>query len=274
MSAASLFREPALDVGAAFARCAGARRRAIAMSHHAKSAHIGSSLSCIEILDAVFAASNLRSGNAAAPERDRIVFSKGHAAMAYYATLEQHGLIDPAMLDRYLEPGTNLWGHVTLTPAVPAIDASSGSLGHGLSIAAGFALAHRLKTRGDLRVFCILSDGECDEGSTWEAVLFAGARALDGLTAIVDYNHIQSLAPVGDVLDLEPFADKWRAFGWMVTRVDGHYWTALSAALARPHPDRPHVILADTVKGKGIPRIENTVASHYKPALACDLLEV
>ena len=254
-------------------RCAAARRRVIAMSYRAKCAHVGSSLSCIEILDAVFECSNLRPDTAAADRRDRIVFSKGHAAMAYYATLEQHDLIDGARLDAYLQPGTTLWGHVTLTPDVPAIDASSGSLGHGLSIAAGFALAHRLHGGAEPRSFCILSDGECDEGSTWEAVLFAGARKLDGLTAVVDYNKIQSLAAVADVLDLEPFADKWLAFGWSVVRLDGHDGMALRAALTAPGDGRPRVILADTVKGKGIPRIENTVASHYKPALQSDLTE-
>lgn len=261
------------DTKAAGQRCAAARRRAIAMSHHANSAHIGSSLSCVEILDAVFAVSNLRPDTAADARRDRIVFSKGHAAMAFYATLEQWGLVGSDRLDVYLRPGTDLWGHVTLTPAVPAIDASSGSLGHGLSIAAGFALGHRLQKRDDLRTFCVLSDGECDEGTTWEAALFAGARKLDRLTAIIDYNHIQSLAPVAEVLDLEPFADKWEAFGWEAVRGDGHDWAALVSMLKKPPRGRPRIVLADTVKGKGIARIENTVASHYKPALACDLAD-
>ncbi len=252
-------------------RCAAARRRVLSMSYHAKSAHLGSSLSVIEILDAVFHAANLRPANASAADRDRIVFSKGHAAMAYYATLEQYGLVDPVLLDDYLQDGTPLWGHVTLTERAPAIDASSGSLGHGLSLAAGFALGHRLKKRDDLRVFCILSDGECDEGSSWEAALFAGARKLDRLTAIVDYNHIQSLGPTREVMDLEPFGDKWRSFGWEAIEVDGHDSSALGRAIAAPTTEKPRVILAHTVKGKGVARIENTVASHYKPALATDL---
>lgn len=258
-------------LGPALLRCAAARRRVISMSWRAKSAHLGSSLSVVEILDAVFSASNLRKANASAKNRDRIVFSKGHAAMAYYATLEQYGLVDPALLDDYLQDGTPLWGHVSLTANVPAIDASSGSLGHGLSLACGFALGHRLKRRDDLRVFCILSDGECDEGSTWEAALFAGARKLGSLTAIVDYNHIQSLAATREVLDLEPFADKWRSFGWDAREIDGHDLAALSRALAAPATEAPRVILAHTVKGKGVPRIENTVESHYRPALETDL---
>jgi len=259
------------DAEAAAARCAAARRRVISMSYNANSAHLGSCLGVVEILDAILAVSDLRPATARAAERDRVILSKGHAAMAYYAALEQYGLVDPALLDVYLQNGTPLWGHVGLTEAAPAIDATSGSLGHGLSLAAGFALGHRLRGRDDLRCFCILSDGECDEGATWEAALFAGARKLSGLTAIVDYNHIQSLAPTKEVMDLEPFADKWRSFGFEAIELDGHDWAALVAALSRPSRGRPRAILAHTVKGKGVARIENTVASHYKPALAADL---
>lgn len=257
---------------AAAERCVAARRRVIRMSHEANSAHLGSSLSCMEILDAVFSSSNITPATASAAARDRVVMSKGHAAMAYYATLEQHGLVDGGHLDRYLKNDSILWGHVTLTPEVGAIDACSGSLGHGLPIASGFALAHRLRSE-DNRVFAILSDGECDEGSTWEAILFAGARKLSRLVAIVDYNHIQSIGTTKEVLDLEPFADKWRAFGWETIETDGHDWQALMRALDAPSNGQPRVILAHTVKGKGIPRIENTVASHYKPALASDLVD-
>jgi transketolase len=244
------------------------------MSYRAQCAHLGSSLSCIEILDAIFAQCAFDSTLAAQQERHRIVFSKGHAAMGFYAVLEQHGLIESALLDEYLRNGSALWGHVTRAVQVPAIDSSTGSLGHGLSLAAGHALAHRLKGRDDLRVFCILSDGECDEGATWEAALFAGARSLAGLTALVDYNHIQSLAPVAETLDLEPFSDKWRAFKWDVSEINGHDSDELAQALAAPHRGRPRMILSHTVKGKGVRRIENTVASHYKPALASDVEEL
>ncbi|MCX7900400.1 MAG: transketolase, partial [Methylocystis sp.] len=132
-------------------RCANARRRVIAMSYAANSAHLGSSLSAIEILDAVMRACDVAPENARATLRDRIVFSKGHAAMAYYATLEQHGLVAPQLLDAYLKNDTPLWGHVTRAPQVPAIDASTGSLGHGLSLAVGYALGHKLKGREDLK---------------------------------------------------------------------------------------------------------------------------
>jgi transketolase len=245
------------------------RKRVAELSHAANSAHFGSSLSCVEILDAILRVSNIRSGNTAAPNRDRLVVSKGHAAMAYYATLAAHGLLQPDLLKDYLGDGTALWGHVTRTPAAPVIDASTGSLGHGLSLGLGFAQAYRLK-KDEATVFCVLSDGELDEGSTWEAALFAGSRQFGNLVAVVDYNKIQSLDRVDNVLPLEPLADKWRAFRWEAEAVDGHDSAALMAALGKPRIGRPRVVIAHTVKGRGVPRIEDTVASHYKAALAED----
>ncbi|MBK4722827.1 transketolase [Azospirillum sp. YIM DDC1] len=249
---------------------AAIRRRIVGLSHQARSAHLGSSLSCVEILNAVLAVSDIRPETASVLERDRMLLSKGHAAMACYSVLEAWGLIDTVHLDRYLKDDTALWGHVTRTDAIPAIDASTGSLGHGLGLATGFALGARLRRWPKARAFCIMSDGECDEGSVWEAALFAGHHRLGGLTAVVDYNKIQSLERCADVMDLEPFADKWRAFRWDVVEVDGHDEDALIAALT-PRGDQPRAIIAHTVKGKGLPRIENTVASHYHPATADDV---
>jgi transketolase len=246
-------------------RCRAIRGRIVQLSYSAQSAHLGSSLSVVEILDAVLAASNLRPSTANAPDRDRIVFSKGHAAMAYYGALEAWGLMDPKFLDGYLSDGSVLWGHVSTTKEVPAIDVSTGSLGHGLGLGAGFALGYRLRGWNG-RVFCILSDGECDEGAVWETALFAGHHRLERLVCLVDYNKVQSIGRTSEVLDLEPFLEKWAAFRWQALRVDGHDSVALSNALAIPSDGRPRVIIADTVKGKGIPRIENTVASHYHPA--------
>lgn len=251
-------------------RCRRIRHTIVEMSFRARSAHLGSSLSCVEILDTVVAASTLRPATAAAQDRDRIVISKGHAAMALYATLHVWGLIEREHIDRYLEDGTMLWGHVTRTPVAPAIDFSTGSLGHGLSYAAGLALGLRLR-RSASRVFCVLSDGECDEGAIWEAALFASHHKLANLTAIVDYNKIQSIGTTTEVLELEPFAAKWSSFGWDVTDADGHDPAALAPALARR--EAPSMVLAHTVKGKGIARIEDTVASHYRPAIAADRTE-
>jgi transketolase len=192
--------------------------------------------------------------------------------MGFYASLEAWGLIAPEHLDRYLKDGSALWGHVTRSAAVPAVDVSTGSLGHGLGLTVGYALGYRLR-RWPARQFCVLSDGECDEGSIWEAALFAGHHRLSAVTAIVDYNKIQSLDRVSSVLELEPFADKWRSFGWLVREVDGHDTDALDQALADPARDQPLVVIGHTVKGKGISRIEDSVASHYRPAQAGDFVE-
>ncbi|MET4388009.1 transketolase [Bradyrhizobium sp. F1.4.3] len=239
------------------------------MSLSAKSAHFGSSLSCVELLDAVLAASDIRADSVERNDRDRIVVSKGHAAMAVYATYEAWGLVPADAIENYLKDKSDLWGHVTRTPLCPAIDASTGSLGHGLGQAAGRALGARLRGWKH-RTFCVLSDGECDEGSTWEAILFSAHYKLENLTALVDFNKIQSIGSVSDVMELEPFAEKWRSFGWHATELDGHDHASLLNALEM-RPQKPHVIIAHTVKGKGVPHIEGTVGSHYIPATAADL---
>jgi transketolase len=250
-------------------RCAAIRRRIAEMSISARSAHFGSSLSCVELLDAIVAASDIRIETAQRTDRDHIIVSKGHSAMAVYATYEAWGLIPTSAIENYLKDGSELWGHVTRTPGYPVIDASTGSLGHGLGHAAGRVLGTRLRD-WRVRSFCLLSDGECDEGSTWEAALFAAHHRLNNLVAIIDFNKIQSLGNVSDVIALEPFAAKWEAFGWHANEVDGHDRDAITNALEL-RPSRPHVIIAHTVKGKGVPRIEGTVSSHYHPATAEDL---
>ncbi len=248
-------------------RCKAIRHRIALLSHAANSAHYGSSLSCVEILDAILSVANLPF---AEPEsRDRVVLSKGHAAMGFYAAMATHGQLDPALLENYLNNGSALWGHVTRTTRAPAIDASTGSLGHGLGLSAGFALADRLQGCRR-RVFCVLSDGELNEGSTWEAALFAGHHALSGIVAVLDYNKIQGLDFTADVMAPEPLAAKWRSFGWNAAELDGHDSEALLAALARPAGDRPRIFIAHTIKGKGIARIEHTVASHYHAAARTD----
>lgn len=245
------------------------RGHILRMSYTARAAHLGSALSCVEILDSVLACSNVRPDSAADPDRDRIIVSKGHAAMAYYAALTVHGLIPRDWIDSYLVNGSCLWGHVTRHAEAPAIDYSTGSLGHGLGLGAGHAYGYRLK-RVASRIFCVLSDGECNEGSIWEAALFAGHHRLSRLVAIIDYNKIQSLDHCKKVLDPEPFLGKWQSFGWDCVEVDGHDSEALVAAIGTI-TGSPRMILAHTVKGKGIPRIENTVRSHYEPATEKDL---
>jgi transketolase len=181
-----------------------------------------------------------------------------------YAVLAETGFFDPTLLEQHCADGSILSGHVS-HKGVPGVEFSTGSLGHGLGVAAGMALAAKL-TGAQHRVFCILSDGECDEGSVWEAALFAGHHDLANLVAVVDYNKIQSLASVDETLRLEPFGDKWRAFGWRVQEVQGHDLTALREVLdVLPSTDAgPTVILAHTTKGKGVSFMENSVLWHYR----------
>jgi transketolase len=197
------------------------------------------------------------------PDRDRFVLSKGHGAAALYATLAVSGFFPEADLKQYCVNGTKLAGHIS--HYIPGVDFSTGSLGHGLSLATGVALAAK-RQGASYRAFVILSDGECDEGSTWEAALFAPHHKLDNLVALVDYNKIQSFGTVKEVLDLHPFADKWRSFGWSVREIDGHDHAAIDAALtAVPfEAGKPTVILAHTVKGKSVSFMEDKLLWHYR----------
>jgi transketolase len=199
------------------------------------------------------------------PDRDRFLLSKGHSCAALYAVLAESGFFPVEWLDDFYLDGSRLAGHVTHT-GVPGVEASTGALGHGLSIACGMALAAK-RDKTPVRVFVLLSDGECDEGSTWEAALFAAHHGLDNLIAIVDYNKIQSLGTVQEVLRLEPLADKWRAFGWSVTEIHGHVFGQIEAALSAFPRDagKPTCIVAHTVKGKGVSFMENKLLWHYRP---------
>jgi transketolase len=243
------------------------------MVHRAKASHVGTCFSMADLL-AVLYGSVLRVDphNPADPERDRFLLSKGHGAAAIYAALAERGFFPPDWLDRYCADGTPLAGHIA--HHVPGVEVSTGSLGHGLSIACGMALAGR-RDRRPYRVFTLLSDGECDEGSTWEAVLFAPHHRLDNLVAIVDYNKIQSFGSVKEVLDLEPFADKWRAFGWSVREIDGHDYEEIHEALANvPFAvGQPSVVIAHTVKGKGVSFMEHSLDWHYKSPSAEQLAQ-
>src|SRR5262245_8007691 len=235
------------------------------MVHQANASHVGSCFSMTDLLAALYGAVlRVDPRRPDWPGRDRFVLSKGHAAAALYATLAECGFFPADWLDTYCRDGSRLAGHVT-HHGVPGVEVSSGSLGHGLSYACGMALAARAD-RQSWRTFALLSDGECDEGSTWESALFAPHHRLDNLVAIIDYNKIQSFGSVKDVLDLEPFADKWRAFGWAVVEVDGHDLAALVDVLGRVPltSDRPTLILAHTVKGKGVSFMEGQLRWHYQ----------
>lgn len=240
------------------------RRHALRMTSLGGGSHIGAVFSCADIL-AVLYNGVLRVDPAMPrdPARDRLVLSKGHAGAGLYAALAERGFFPVDRLWTHYQDGSELSGHVS--HELPGVEVSTGALGHGLSIAAGMALAGKL-AGAEHRVFCLLSDGECDEGSTWEAALFAPHHRLSNLVAIIDYNRIQGIAPVGEVLELEPFADKWRAFGWAVREVDGHDHAAIHAACdALPfEASKPSCLVAHTTKGKGVSFMENTVLWHYR----------
>jgi len=198
-------------------------------------------------------------------QRDRFVLSKGHACAALYAVLGELDFFPLEWLEGFYQDGSPLAGHVTHA-GVPGVEVSTGALGHGLSMACGMALAGQRDT-ADYKVFTLLSDGECDEGSVWEAALFAPHHRLDNLVAIVDYNKIQSLAPVQEVLDLEPLGAKWRSFGWAVREIDGHDLEAIDAALGHIpfEAGRPSCVIAHTVKGKGVSFMEWSPTYHGTP---------
>jgi transketolase len=240
------------------------RKHALMMTSRANASHIGSSLSSVDVLAMLYG--KVMRYDPARPdwaERDRFIMSKGHACSAVYAMLAECGFIGHDWLDTYCQDGARLAGHVTHT-GVPGVEVSTGSLGHGLSLGAGMALA--LKRDGkSQRVFVVISDGECDEGSVWEAALFAPHHKLDNLTVIVDYNKIQSLGRVKEVIDLDPLVDKWHAFGWGAIELDGHDLTALDGAFASLpfESGRPSCIVAHTVKGKGVSYMEDKLKWHY-----------
>lgn len=241
------------------------RRHCVRMTARANASHIGSSLSMADLLAVLFAR-HLRFDPRRPdwPERDRFVLSKGHGCAALYAVLAEAGYFETARLETFYQDGSPLAGHAT-HKGVPGVEVSTGSLGHGLALAAGMALA-RQRDGATGRTVCMLSDGECDEGSVWEAALFAAHHRLDGLTAIVDHNQIQSFGAVAEVLGLAPLAEKWRAFGWSVVEIDGHDLGAIDAALARlPFaPGRPSCLVAHTVKGKGVSFMEGELLWHYR----------
>lgn len=242
-----------------------ARVQILNMCARAKAAHIASSLSCVDILAVLYAgAANVHPDRVTQDDRDVVIVSKGHAAAGTYAVLAEAGFFPIEWLRDYGADESPLGGHVT--HSVPGVELSTGSLGHGLPFGAGVALAN--KTDGSsAHVFVVMSDGECDEGTTWEAGLFAAHHGLGSLTALIDRNHIQSLAGTEETMRLEPLADKWRAFGWQVLVVDGHDHDALSKAIAasRLERGRPSVIICNTIKGKGVSFMENQVLWHYRP---------
>ena len=241
------------------------RLQVLQMVHAAGSSHIGTCFSIADLL-AVLYARVLRVDPEQPdwPDRDRLILSKGHGCAALYATLANRGFFPVERLKSFYKDGGTLAGHATHR-GVPGVEVSTGSLGHGLSLACGMALAGK-RDRKNWRVYALLSDGECDEGSTWEAALFASHHKLENLVAIIDYNKIQSLGSVCEVLELEPMTEKWASFQWNAVEIDGHDLAEIDRALAGvpARPGKPTCVIANTVKGKGVSFMENQLLWHYR----------
>jgi len=241
------------------------RAHALKMTHHGSSSHIGSILSIADILAALYGHFlQVRPEEPKWPDRDRFILSKGHAGAGVYAALAIRGFLSEEILTQHYQDGSIFSGHVS-HKGVPGVEFSTGSLGHGLSAGTGMAYAGKLAAKKH-RVCVLMSDGEQDEGSNWEAVLFASHHKLDNLIAVIDCNNLQSLDTVENTLNIEPLADKWQSFGWHVQEIDGHNIEAIIFALENctEFPKKPHCIIARTTKGKGVPFMENQVLWHYR----------
>jgi transketolase len=241
------------------------RMHCVRMTGRANASHVGSALSTADLI-AVLYGKFLRFDPERPewPDRDRFILSKGHACTSLYAVLAEMGYLPVAELETFLQNGSRLAGHVTHKD-MPGVEVSTGSLGHGLPISTGMALAAK-RDGATHRIYCMISDGECDEGSTWEAALFAPHHKLDNLVVIIDYNKIQSFGRVEDVIDLRPLAQKWQAFGWATREIDGHDLGVIEHTFGEVpfQAGRPSCVVAHTVKGKGVGFMEDKLLWHYR----------
>ncbi len=241
------------------------RRHALEMTHVSRGSHIGSVMSVAEIIGVLYTrVLHVRPQEPDWAERDRLILSKGHAGASIYAALAERGFFPVEELRNHYGDGSFLSGHVS-HHGVPGVEVSTGSLGHGLSVAVGLALGAKMDGSA-WRTYAVLGDGECDEGAVWEAALQARQYGLGKLTAVIDHNKMQSLDFCENTLALEPLEEKWKSFGWHVQRVNGHDVHALEEAFHKcaEYPDTPSVIIADTVKGRGVSFMENNILWHYR----------
>jgi transketolase len=241
------------------------RRAVLDLIHRSGSPHIGSSFSCVEILISLyFRIMNVSPDGSFDDNRDRFILSKGHACPALYAVLAQAGFLSEKELKGFATNGGTLEQHPVMD-LKRGIEASTGSLGHGLSIGIGMALAAKRDKRSS-KVFVLMSDGELNEGSVWEAAMFASHHRLDNLVAIVDYNKIQALGFTKDIVGLEPLSEKWSSFGWATKEIDGHDMDGITETFNKvPFTNnKPSVVIAHTVKGKGVTFMENSLLWHYR----------
>ncbi|RMI45544.1 transketolase [Actinomadura harenae] len=233
------------------------REHIVGMCAGPEGGHLGGSMSLVEILTVLYCdVLRIDPEHPGAPDRDVLVLSKGHGAICLYAVLAERGFFPVEELAEYARPGSRLMGHPVR--AVPGVEMPTGSLGHGLALANGFALADPGR-----RCFAVMGDGELQEGSVWEAAMTSVSLGLGNVTAVIDRNRLQLTGPTEDTVRLEPLADRWRGFGWTVREIDGHDLGALRTALEPGEAGRPTVVIARTVKGRGLPSVEGRVQSHY-----------
>lgn len=241
------------------------RRHGIEMTYLSHGSHIASILSVADIIAVLYGdVMNVDPENPKMDERDRLILSKGHAGASIYAALAEKGFFDTEELKTHYADGSRLSGHVS-HKGVPGVEFSTGSLGHGLPVGAGMARAAKEDGKKH-NVFVVMGDGECDEGSVWEAALLANQFKLNNLIAVVDHNKMQSLDYCENTLALDPFAEKWKSFGWNVFDIDGHDHNALKEAFAKAKQstDKPNIIIANTLKGKGVSFMEFDILWHYR----------
>ena len=246
------------------------RAEILKMTHRAGASHVGSALSVVDILAVLYeSVAKISPTSVNSSDRDCVILSKGHACTALYSVLALKGFFPLNWLERYCADGSELSGHVT-SAYTPGVELSTGSLGHGLPYGLGIQMS-RKRSGISGRTFVIMSDGECDEGTTWESALIASHHEIDSLVVIVDRNGIQSMGSTEETLALEPFQSKWESFGWEVHTLDGHDHDSIFSALSLPSTGKPTCIIANTVKGKGVDYMENQVLWHYRPPNENDL---
>ena len=241
------------------------RKHAVTMTSLGGSSHVGSILSIADILAVLYGAIlKYDVKNPKWIDRDRFILSKGHAGAGVYAVLAESGFIPLDKLKTHYQDGSDLSGHVS-HKGIPGVEFSTGSLGHGLPVASGIALAAKINKK-KYRVFVLLSDGECDEGSNWEAILFAAHHKLDNLVVVVDRNRLQSINSTEDTLALEPFYDKWKSFGWDAVNIDGHNHNEIFKSCKKENisQNKPLCVIANTTKGKNVSFMENNTLWHYR----------
>lgn len=240
------------------------RKTIYKIAHYAGGGHMGAAFSMTDIISVLYFDHVLRydAKNPNWENRDKFILSKGHACYALYATLAKAGYFPEEELWRVGKPGSKFGGHPKMHD-IPGVEASTGALGHGLSFAIGIAYANKVDCRQS-HVYVLLGDGECQEGSVWEGALSAPTLELDNMTVIIDYNKLQAMDDLENIVHMKPFAEKWRAFGWNVVEIDGHDYAEIKEALLTRQKGNPTLVIANTVKGKGVSFMENVPIWHYR----------